>query len=254
MGVVNITPDSFSDGGQFVGAKEALDHARKLAEEGADILDIGGESTRPGAAPVSEDEELRRVMPVLEKISDLCVSVDTRRPRVMREALKAGASMINDVDALSAPGALETVAPSGCAVCLMHKKGEPATMQRDPHYDDVVAEVKVFLDKRVKAAQAAGIARERLVVDPGFGFGKTGAHNLELLRKLQTLADVPVLVGLSRKSTIGKITGRPVDQRLAGSLAMVLLALQAGASILRVHDVKETRDVIAVWRAYQSGA
>lgn len=252
MGVVNITPDSFSDGGRFAEPHSAVHHARKLAEEGADILDIGGESTRPGAAPVSQDEELRRVMPVLEKISDLCVSVDTRRPAVMKAALAAGASMINDVDALSAPGALETVAPSGCAVCLMHKKGEPATMQRDPHYDDVVAEVKVFLKQRVDAAQAAGVARERLVVDPGFGFGKTGAHNLELLRGLRNLSDVPVLVGLSRKSTIGKITGRPVDQRLAGSLAMVLLALQAGATILRVHDVKETRDVIAVWQAYKN--
>jgi dihydropteroate synthase len=252
MGVVNVTPDSFSDGGRFLGTREAIDHARKLADEGADILDIGGESTRPGAAPVSEDQELSRVMPVLQKIADLCVSVDTRRPRVMREALQAGASMINDVDALTAPGALEAVAQSKCAVCLMHKKGEPATMQRDPHYDDVVAEVKAFLNERVKAAKAAGVARERLVVDPGFGFGKTGAHNLELLRNLRTLADLPVLVGLSRKSTIGKITGRPVDQRLAGSLAMVLLALQAGATILRVHDVKETRDVIAVWQAYKN--
>lgn len=252
MGVVNVTPDSFSDGGRFHEPHSAVHHARKLAEEGADILDIGGESTRPGAATVSEDEELRRVIPVLEKIADCCVSVDTRRPRVMREALKAGASMINDVDALTAPGALEAVAPSGCAVCLMHKKGEPATMQRDPHYDDVVAEVKAFLKQRVDAAQAAGIARERLVVDPGFGFGKTAAHNLELLRKLGTLADIPVLVGLSRKSTTGKITGRPVEERLAGSLAMALLALQAGATILRVHDVKETRDVIAVWQAYKN--
>jgi dihydropteroate synthase len=252
MGVVNVTPDSFSDGGRFLGDKEAVEHARKLAAEGADIIDIGGESTRPGAAAVSEQQELERVMPVLEKISDLCVSVDTRRPAVMRAAIANGASMINDVDALTAPGALEVVAASRCAVCLMHKKGEPATMQRDPHYDDVVREVKAFLNERLKAAQGAGIARERLVVDPGFGFGKTGAHNLELLRKLQGLSDVPVLVGLSRKSTIGKITGRPVDQRLAGSLAMVLLALQAGATILRVHDVKETRDVIAVWQAYKN--
>ena len=252
MGVLNITPDSFSDGGRFFDAKDAIGHARRLAQDGADLIDLGGESTRPGAAPVSEDDELRRVLPVLEKISDLRVSVDTRRPRVMREALKAGASMINDVDALTAPGALEAVADSRCAVCLMHKKGEPATMQRDPHYDDVVAEVKAFLKQRVDAAVAAGIAPERLVVDPGFGFGKTGAHNLELLRGLKALTDVPVLVGLSRKSTIGKITGRPVDQRLAGSLAMVLLALQAGATILRVHDVKETRDVIAVWQAYKN--
>jgi dihydropteroate synthase len=252
MGVVNITPDSFSDGGRFLDAGQAIAHARRLADDGADIIDIGGESTRPGAAPVSQDEEMGRILPVLEKVRDLPVSVDTRRPAVMKAALEAGASMINDVDALTAPGALQAVAKSRCAVCLMHKKGEPSTMQRDPHYDDVVAEVKAFLNERVKAAKAAGVARERLVVDPGFGFGKTGAHNLELLRNLRTLADLPVLVGLSRKSTIGKITGRPVDQRLAGSLAMVLLALQAGATILRVHDVKETRDVIAVWQAYKN--
>ena len=249
MGVVNITPDSFSDGGRFLGVQEAITQARRLAEDGADLIDIGGESTRPGAAPVSEDEELRRVIPVLERISDLCVSVDTRRPRVMQEALKAGASMINDVDALSAPGAIALVAKAGCAVCLMHKKGEPATMQRDPHYDDVVLEVKRFLNQRVEAARNAGIAAERIVVDPGFGFGKTAQHNLTLLRHLSELSALPILVGLSRKSTLGKITGRPVGERLAGSLAMALLALQAGATILRVHDVKETRDVIAVWEA-----
>jgi dihydropteroate synthase len=254
MGVVNITPDSFSDGGRFLDRDAAVAHARRLAEEGADIHDLGGESTRPGAAPVSEEEELRRVLPVLEKISDLCVSVDTRRPAVMKAALAAGASMINDVDALGAPGALEAVAAAKCAVCLMHKKGEPATMQRDPHYDDVVGEVKSFLKQRIEAAKAAGIAAERIVVDPGFGFGKTAQHNLELLRKLSELKKlgVPVLAGLSRKSTLGKLTGRPVEERLAGSLAMALLALQGGATILRVHDVKETRDVIAVWQAYKN--
>jgi dihydropteroate synthase len=251
MGVVNVTPDSFSDGGRFFDPAAAVAHARQLAEEGADIVDIGGESTRPGAASVSEDQELFRVMPVLEKIADLCVSVDTRRARVMREALKAGASMINDVDALSAAGALETVAKSDCAICLMHKKGEPATMQRDPHYDDVVGEVKAFLHQRIAAARAAGIAAERIVVDPGFGFGKTAAHNLILLRNLSNLSVFPILVGLSRKSTLGRITGRPVEERLAGSLAMALLALQGGATILRVHDVRETRDVIAVWQAYK---
>jgi dihydropteroate synthase len=253
MGVVNVTPDSFSDGGRFFDAKEAIAHARRLAEDGADIVDIGGESTRPGAAPVSEQQELERVLPVLSGLRDLQVpiSVDSRRPGVMREALKAGASMINDVDALTAPGAMEAVAGSGCAICLMHKKGEPATMQRDPHYDDVVLEVSRFLGARAEAAMAAGIAAERIVVDPGFGFGKTAAHNLTLLKNLAKLSSFPILAGLSRKSTLGKITGRPVDERLAGSLAMALLALQAGATILRVHDVKETRDVVAVWAAYK---
>jgi dihydropteroate synthase len=250
--VVNVTPDSFSDGGRFLGVRQAITHARRLAEEGADILDIGGESTRPGAEPVSEDEELRRILPVLRALQDVPVSVDTRRARVMREALQAGASMINDVDALSAPGALEAVAGSDCAVCLMHKKGEPATMQRDPHYDDVVGEVRAFLAARVDAARSAGIVAERIVVDPGFGFGKTEAHNLALLKHLRELSEFPLLVGLSRKSTLGKITGRPVEERLAGSLAMALLALQSGAAILRVHDVRETRDVVAIWRAYRN--
>jgi dihydropteroate synthase len=249
MGVVNITPDSFSDGGRFLDPSAAVDHARRLAEDGADIIDIGGESTRPGAEPVGEDEELRRVMPVLEKISDLCVSVDSRRPRVMKEALAAGASMINDVDALAAPGALEVAAASDCAVCLMHKKGEPATMQRDPHYDDVVHEVKQFLKQRVDAAVGAGVAASRIVVDPGFGFGKTVEHNLELLMRLSELSELPILAGLSRKSTVGRLTGRGTGERLAGSLTLALLALQHGATILRVHDVRETRDVIAVWQA-----
>jgi dihydropteroate synthase len=254
MGVVNITPDSFSDGGRFLEPHAAVHHARKLAEDGADLIDIGGESTRPGAAPVSEAEELERVLPVLEKIHDLCVSVDTRRPAVMKAALEAGASMINDVQALQAPGALDAVRNSRCAVCLMHMKGEPATMQREPHYDDVVAEVKSFLAARVRAAEGAGIARERLVVDPGFGFGKTAAHNLTLLQRLAELQDlgVPLAAGLSRKSTLGKITGRAVTERLAGSLAMALVALQRGATILRVHDVRETRDVVAVWEAIRT--
>ena len=249
MGVVNITPDSFSDGGKFLERDQAIAHARRLAEEGADIIDIGGESTRPGAAAVSEAEELDRVIPVLENISDLCVSVDTRRPAVMRAALKAGASMVNDVQALQAPGALDAVRESKCAVCLMHMKGEPATMQREPHYDDVVREVKDFLSSRMHAVAEAGIARDRLVIDPGFGFGKTAQHNLKLLAHLDEFRylGAPLLAGLSRKSTLGKVTGRPTTERLAGSLAMALLALQGGATILRVHDVKETRDVIAVW-------
>jgi len=254
MGVVNVTPDSFSDGGRFLERDAAIAHARRLREEGADIIDIGGESTRPGAAPVSEEEELARVLPVLESLSHLCVSVDTRRPAVMEAVLDAGASMINDVQALQSAGALEALRESECAVCLMHMKGEPATMQRGPHYDDVVGEVKEFLRQRVAAAEAAGIARERLVVDPGFGFGKTAAHNLTLLKRLAEFGDlgVPLLAGLSRKSTIGKLTGRVMEERLAGSLAMALLALQGGATILRVHDVKQTRDVVAVWEAVRA--
>jgi len=250
MGVVNITPDSFSDGGRFFERDVAIAHARKLAGEGAHIVDIGGESTRPGSAPVSEQEELDRVMPVLEQIRDLCVSVDTRRPGVMKAVLDAGASMINDIQALQAPGACDAVRDRNCAVCLMHMKGEPATMQQDPRYDDVVREVKSFLQERVAQAEAAGIARERLMVDPGFGFGKTATHNLIVLKNLRTLDfGVPLLAGLSRKSTIGRITGRAADERLAGSLAMALLALQGGAKILRVHDVRETKDVVAVWEA-----
>jgi dihydropteroate synthase len=252
MGVVNVTPDSFSDGGRFEDAEAAIAHAHSLIEDGAHILDVGGESSRPGAAPVSVEEELRRVLPVVRQLRDVPVSVDTRRPEVMRGALDFGASMINDIEALSAPGALEAIARSDCAVCLMHKQGEPATMQRDPHYDDVVGEVKAFLEQRVKAARDAGIAAGRIVVDPGFGFGKTVDHNLELLRRLKELSPFPVLAGLSRKSSLAKITGRAVGERLAGSLAMALLALQGGARILRVHDVKETRDVIAVWEAFNN--
>jgi dihydropteroate synthase len=254
MGVVNVTPDSFSDGGRFLDTEAAVSHARRLAAEGADIVDIGGESSRPGAAPVSEQEELRRVLPVLEKISDLCVSVDTRRAAVMKPLLAAGASMINDVQALSEPYALEAVAATGCGVCLMHMKGVPATMQREPRYDDVVAEVKAFLRGAVRKARFAGIGADRIVVDPGFGFGKTPEHNLQLLRRLGEFEDleVPLMAGLSRKSTVGKLTGRPVEERLAGSLAMALLALVGGAKILRVHDVKETKDVIGVWQAYRN--
>jgi dihydropteroate synthase len=252
MGVLNVTPDSFSDGGRFLARDAAVAHARSLSAEGADIIDLGGESTRPGAEPVSERQELDRVLPVLEKISDLCVSVDTRRPAVMKAALAAGASMINDVQALSEPYALEEVAATHCAVCLMHMKGEPRTMQQEPRYDDVVREVKAFLKEAVRKARFAGIGVDRIVADPGFGFGKTAEHNLELLRRLKEFADlgVPLLAGVSRKSTIGKLTGRPVEERLAGSLAMALLALLGGAKILRVHDVKETRDVIAVWQAF----
>jgi dihydropteroate synthase len=255
MGVVNVTPDSFSDGGKFLDSKAAVTHALRLAEEGADLLDIGGESSRPGALPVSVQQEMDRVLPVLEGTKGLekPVSVDTRRAEVMQAALRAGASMINDIEALQAPGALDAVAKSRCAVCLMHMKGEPATMQKEPYYDDVVAEVAAFLKNRIEKAVQAGIARERLVIDPGFGFGKTAGHNFELLRALPEIGKLgfPVLAGWSRKSTLGKLTGRPADERLAASLAAALLALHGGATILRVHDVKETRDVIAVWQAYQ---
>jgi dihydropteroate synthase len=256
MGVVNVTPDSFSDGGRFFDKSSAVSHALRLVEDGADIVDIGGESSRPGALPVSEEEELKRILPVLEGLKGIekPISVDTRRPGVMREALKAGASMINDIDALTAPGALEAVAASDCAVCLMHKKGEPATMQQQPHYDDVVREVLDFLKSRIDACEGAGIARERIVIDPGFGFGKTLEHNLTLLRNLSKFAGLgtPVLAGWSRKSSLGRITGRPAGERLPASLAMALLSLQSGATILRVHEVKETRDVIEVWKAYQA--
>jgi len=255
MGVVNITPDSFSDGGRFLDAGAALAHARRLADEGADLVDLGAESTRPGSAPVSEEEELRRLLPVLQSLKSLekPVSVDTRRPTVMQAVLEAGASMINDIEALAAPGATAALARSGCAVCLMHKKGDPATMQHDPHYDDVVGEVRDFLKERVDAARAAGVSADRIVVDPGFGFGKTAVHNLALLKGLSGFRDlaVPLLVGLSRKSTLGLLTGRPVGERLAASLAAALLALQGGARILRVHDVRETVDVVRVWEAYQ---
>jgi dihydropteroate synthase len=256
MGVVNVTPDSFSDGGRFFDANSAISHALRLIDDGADILDVGGESSRPGALPVSQEEELKRILPVLEGLKGIekPISVDTRRPGVMREALKAGASMINDIDALTAPGALEAVAASDCAVCLMHKKGEPATMQRDPHYDDVLQEVLDFLQNRIDACVRGGIARDRIVIDPGFGFGKTMEHNLTLLRNLSKFAGLgtPVLAGWSRKSSLGRITGRPAGERLPASLAMALLSLQGGATILRVHDVKETKDVIEVWKAYQA--
>ena len=257
MGVVNITPDSFSDGGRFLCAEAAIAQGRRLVAEGAAILDLGAESTRPGAAPVSEDEELARLLPVLEALRGIEVpmSIDTRRGRVMREVLAAGASMINDIEALSRPGSLEAVSESDCAVCLMHMQGAPATMQQAPHYEDVVGEVAAFLAARAAAAAAAGVARDRIVVDPGFGFGKTAAHNLELLRNLPRMAvsGLPVLAGLSRKSTLGTLTDRPADERMPASIAAALLAAQRGATILRVHDVAATRDALAVWRAVEAG-
>jgi len=252
MGVVNVTPDSFSDGGRFLDADAAIAHARALFDEGADLVDVGGESTRPGAEGVSEAEELVRVLPVVTGLREFPVSVDTRRPNVMRAALGAGASMINDIEALTAPGALAAVAGSDCAVCLMHKKGDPASMQEDPRYRDVVAEVRDYLAARIAACDAAGIARNRIVADPGFGFGKTVEHNLTLLKRLPELAalGVPLAVGWSRKSSLGHITGRGAGERLAGSLAAALLGLLGGARILRVHDVKETRDAVLMWQAW----
>lgn len=253
MGIVNVTPDSFSDGGLYASAESALRHATDLIEQGADLLDIGGESTRPGGVPVSTEEELRRTIPIVQALvsMNIFVSVDTSKPEVMRAAIKAGAAMINDVNALRAPGALEAVAEGGVAVCLMHMQGGPRDMQVNPQYNDVVAEVKDFLRQRLEAAQAAGIPAEKLVIDPGFGFGKTLEHNLELLRHLDRLTDMgaPVLVGLSRKSMLGKITGNQVSDRICASVAAALLARTRGAKILRVHDVKATKDALAVYNA-----
>ena len=252
MGIVNVTPDSFSDGGRYFSAPQAIEQGLRLREEGARILDIGGESTRPGSAPVGVQEELDRVLPVLEGLRDAgaALSVDTMKPAVMTAALDAGADMINDVRGFEAPGALETVAASGCGLCLMHMRGEPKTMQAAPHYADVVAEVADYLARRAGAAQAAGIAAERIVIDPGFGFGKTQDHNIALFRSLARFTrQAPVLVGVSRKSLIGHITGRPVDARLAGSVAAALLAAMAGAAILRVHDVAATVDALNIWQS-----
>jgi dihydropteroate synthase len=254
MGVVNVTPDSFSDGGRFLDPHAAIARANALIEEGADMLDIGAESSRPGAQGISAGEELSRLMPVLEGLRGCAipVSVDTVKSEVMRSAIAGGAAMINDIAALRSPGALEAVAGSDVAVCLMHMQGEPRTMQSEPRYRDVVAEVGAFLAERVAAAESAGIARERIVIDPGFGFGKTVAHNFELLRNLDrfTALGLPVLAGWSRKSTLGAITGRGADDRLAASLAAALLAVQRGARIVRVHDVAATRDVLAVLAAF----
>ena len=253
MGIVNVTPDSFSDGGQHASSAAAIAHAHRLVADGADILDIGGESTRPGAAEVGEQEELDRVLPVIEGLrgSSIPISIDTCKPAVMRAALAAGASMVNDVNALLAEGALQAVARSDVAVCLMHKQGNSQTMQQQPRYLDVVAEVRDFLRERVAAAEAAGIARDRIVIDPGFGFGKTLAHNLALLRELDKLGElgVPVLAGLSRKSMLGAITGRDVGDRVAASVAAALIAVQRGAAIVRVHDVRETVDALKIWNA-----
>lgn len=253
MGIVNLTPDSFS--GDGVAAEQALAHAHAQIAAGADLLDLGAESTRPGAEPTSLDEELRRLLPVLEGLADcgVPVSIDTYKPEVMRAAIAAGAAMINDICALQQPGALAAVADSDCAICLMHMQGEPLSMQRQPCYGDVVGEVRAFLAERVRLTAAAGISPSRIVLDPGFGFGKTLDDNLALLRHLPAMAidGLPVLAGMSRKSMLGAITGQPVGERLPASVAAALLAAQRGARILRVHDVAATRDALAVWRALE---
>ena len=257
MGVVNVTPDSFSDGGQFFSKDSAVRQATKLMEEGADIVDIGGESTRPGSLSVDVGEELQRILPLLEVLVNegVTVSVDTSKPEVMQHAIEAGAAMINDVNALRAPGALEAVATSdSIPVCLMHMQGTPQNMQNNPRYADIIHEVAVFFEQRIEAAAAYGVARERIIIDPGFGFGKTLQHNLALLKGLNRFSRLgrPILVGISRKSMLGMITGNPVEQRLHESVAAALLTVMNGADIVRVHDVKATRDALAVYSAMQS--
>jgi dihydropteroate synthase len=256
MGIVNVTPDSFSDGGKHLQRDAALAHAQQLIAEGADILDIGGESTRPGARPVSIQEEMDRVLPVIEELRDAAVpiSIDTFKPEVMLAAVAAGAQMINDINALQDAAAMNAVAASHVAVCLMHKQGNPQTMQEQPVYQNVVAEVSAFLGERIAAAEAAGIQRDRIVIDPGFGFGKTLAHNLALLQRLNELTalGVPVLAGLSRKSMLGVLTGQEVALRLPASVAAALIAVQHGANIVRVHDVRATVDVLKIWNAVKT--
>jgi dihydropteroate synthase len=258
MGIVNVTPDSFSDGGLFNSLEHALQHAAQLIEHGAHWLDVGGESTRPGSVPVDVEEEIRRVIPVVEALVGMNqpVSVDTSKPEVMQAAIRAGATMINDVNALRAPGALEVVAAGGVAACLMHMQGEPRSMQSNPQYHDVVIEVRDFLSQRLSAAREAGISHERLIIDPGFGFGKTQTQNIQMLCHLDRFCDlgVPVMVGLSRKSMLGKITGTEVNDRLHASVAAALLAVSKGAGIVRVHDVKATHQALAVYNAVNDSA
>lgn len=253
MGVLNLTPDSFSDGGRFATLDAALTCAEQMIADGVDIIDIGGESTRPGAPPLPLQQELDRVMPVVYALRDCGkpLSVDTYKPEVMREALAAGADMINDINGFRAEGALRAVKDGHAALCIMHMLGEPATMQAEPRYEDVVGEVRAFLLARALACEQQGVVRERICIDPGFGFGKTVAHNLALLQRIDSLVacGYPVLAGLSRKSTIGAITGKPVEQRLAGSLAAMLAAVAHGARIVRVHDVAESVDALKVWQA-----
>jgi len=251
MGIVNVTPNSFSDGGRYADPAKAIAHGLALRDDGADIVDIGGESTRPGAEPVPLEEELARVIPVVEALvrEGIAVSVDTLKPDVMRAAIDAGCAVVNDVSGFTAPGAIEAVAQAKVGVVVMHMQGTPRTIQHAPHYDDVVGEVAGFLAGRARALEAAGVLPERIAIDPGFGFGKTLAHNQALFRALPQLAALgwPLLVGVSRKKMIGDLTGRPVESRTAGSVAAALLAVQNGASVVRVHDVRETVDAINVW-------
>jgi len=257
IGILNVTPDSFSDGGRFLDVERAVAHALRMHAEGADVIDVGGESTRPGAAEVPADEELRRILPVVEGIvaADVAVSVDTSKPEVMRAALAAGASMINDVRALRAPGAVEAVARTQAGICLMHMQGEPRTMQHAPFYLDVSAEVREFLLRRAQACIDAGVDRDRILIDPGIGFGKDLAQNLALLNALPDLAcaGFPVLVGWSRKSSLARIIGRQTGDRLAASIGAALAAVAQGAAWVRVHDVRETVDALAVWCAARAG-
>jgi dihydropteroate synthase len=256
MAIINVTPDSFSDGGQLASSQQAIEFALQAVEQGAHLLDIGGESTRPNASPVSIDEELQRVIPVIEALAarvDLPISIDTSKPEVMRAAVAAGASFINDVFALRNDGALEAAAELGVPVCLMHMLGSPQTMQQDAQYDEVLVQVRQFLTERIFACEMSGILKKNIVIDPGFGFGKQLEHNLTLLANLDyfTQLGVPVLAGVSRKSMIGQITGRALEQRVMGSAAAAMLAAQNGARIIRVHDVAETKDALAVLAAVQ---
>ncbi|MGE9759397.1 dihydropteroate synthase [Pseudomonas sp. PDM20] len=257
MGILNVTPDSFSDGGRFNQHDAALRHAAEMVAAGATLIDIGGESTRPGARVVSPTEELERVAPVVEAIArelDVVISVDTSTPAVMRETARLGAGLINDVRSLQRDGALDAAVDTGLPVCLMHMRGEPGNMQDDPRYPDILQEVRAFLEERIALCEAVGIARERIVIDPGFGFAKTQSHNLNLFRQMDRLMDLgcPLLVGVSRKSMVGRALGREVGERLYGSLALAALAVTRGASIIRVHDVAETVDVVRMIHAVES--